>query len=118
MACCAFVVFLLGQFAFVLERVRTFVFGEQTECGIAPHPAVSWSPALTAAALPMPPTDPQWPDRLRRLLSPELIALAVSVELLMGAGALTFFAGQAGYSPGEFARALAAICTSGHFTSL
>ena len=117
MACCAFAVFLLGQIAFAWERVRTFVFGIRADTERPPNLAVLWQPGATAAALPLS-TAPSWTHWLRRTLTPQMITLAVSVELMMGAGGLAFIAHQAGYSAADLNAALAMICQNGHMAAL
>ena len=114
MPCCAFAVFLLGQLALALDRVRTFIFGARENVGFRPNLAVAWQPGILAE----PPANPNsaMRARLQRALSPRMLMLAVSLELVVAIGGTLGVAAQAGYSPTDLTQALTVICRGGQLT--
>ena len=117
MPCCAFAVFLVGQIALALDRVRTRIFGERAQDGFAPNLAVAWQPGMTAAAAV--PDRNSFRTKVERALSPRMLMLAVTLEVTVAlVGVVSVAATTTGASPADLTQALSIICHGGHLTAL
>lgn len=115
MACCAFALFILGQIAFALERVRNFVFGARSErTEPTPNAVVAWRPGAVVMEAPQ----AAWSSALRRVASPRVAAMALCLELLVAAGGMTLWTSHAEHSAAHLNFALNYICRGGEIAGL
>jgi len=117
MPCCAFAVFLVGQIALALDRVRTRIFGERANGGFQPNLAVAWQPGMATVAAR--PNENVLRTRIERALSPRMLMLAVTLEVTVAlVGVVSVAAATTGTSPADLTQALSVICHGGHLTAL
>lgn len=117
MPCCAFAVFLVGQIALALDRVRTRIFGERATGGFRPNQSVAWQPGMVAVAAA--PSGNAFRAKLERLMSPRMLMLAVTLEVTVAlVGVVGVAAATTGTSPADLTQALSVICHGGHLTAL
>lgn len=117
MPCCAFAVFLVGQIALALDRVRTRIFGEHEAEGLRPNLSVAWQPGMATVAAA--PSSNAFRLRIERALSPRMLMLAVTLEITVAlVGVAGVAAATTGTSPADLTQALSVICHGGHLTAL